>query len=196
VLTHGSVLTLTSLPTRTSPVKRGKWRLEQILGMQAPPPPRDVPPLSEARDNEALPLRARLEEHRANPGCASCHSLLDPLGFALENFDAIGRWRTRDGTQTIDAGGSLITGERFSDAAELRDLLVGRRREDFVRCLTEHLLTYALGRGVTWRDKLAVREILERSKPSNYRFGELILAVCESVPMQRMRLPTMAAKGP
>lgn len=193
VLTHGSVLTLTSLPTRTSPVKRGKWLLEQILGTQPPPPPADVPPLTEARDNEALPLRARLEQHRANPACASCHALLDPLGFALENYDAIGRWRTRDGAHAIDASGSLITGERFSDATELRALLVSQRRDDFLRCFTEHLLTYALGRGVTWQDKLAVRGILEQSEPANYRFGDLILDVCESVPIQRMRISATAA---
>jgi hypothetical protein len=190
VLTHGSVLTLTSHPTRTSPVKRGKWLLEQMLGVEPPPPPRDVPPLPETRENESLPLRVRLEQHRANPACASCHALLDPAGFALENYDAIGRWRTTDAGHSIDASGRLITGETFSDWSELRGFLVHERRGEFVRCLAEHLLTYALGRGVTWQDKTAVREIVAQAESSNYGFQDLIRAVCESTPFQQMRSET------
>jgi hypothetical protein len=189
VVTHGSVLTLTSHPTRTSPVKRGKWILEQLLGVEPPPAPADVPPLGEARENEKLSLRARLEQHNSNPGCASCHALLDPMGFALENYDGIGRWRTTDGSAPIDATGRLVTGETFSDWSDVRALLVDQRQEDFVRSLTEHLLTYALGRGVTYQDKVAVRAILQRCRPSQYGFQDLILAVCESTPLQKMRRP-------
>ncbi|HUE70006.1 MAG TPA: DUF1592 domain-containing protein [Pirellulaceae bacterium] len=187
VVTHASVLTITSHPTRTSPVKRGKWLLERMLGTEPPPAPRDVPPLPEERENEVLPLRKRLEQHRDNAACASCHALLDPPGFALENYDAIGRWRPTDAGRPVDPSGRLITGEQFADWPELRGLLVGERQEEFVRCLTEHILTYALGRGVTYQDKTAVRAILAQAKSSNYGFQELILAVCQSVPFQQMR---------
>jgi hypothetical protein len=187
VITHASVLTLTSHPTRTSPVKRGKWLLEQMLGSDPPPAPRDVPPLPDPRENESLSLRARLEQHRSNAACAACHAALDPLGFALENYDAIGRWRTSDGDQPIQAAGELVTGERIADWSELRALILRRQRDDFVRCLTEHLLTYALGRGVTYRDKPAARQIVAQLNSSNGGFQDLLLAVCESVPFQRMR---------
>lgn len=190
VLTHGSVLTLTSHPTRTSPVKRGKWVLEQVLGTEPPPAPRDVPPLPEARENDSLPLRTRLEQHRADAACASCHALLDPLGFAMENYDAIGRWRTMDANHPLDTTGRLISGERFQDWSELRAILVQGHQDDFLRCVTEHLLTYALGRGVTYHDKLAVREIVRRNMLANQGFQDLIMAVCESVPFQRMRSNT------
>lgn len=187
IITHGSVLTLTSHPTRTSPVKRGKWLLEQMLGTEPPPAPRDVPPLPEARENESLPLRARLEQHRANAACAACHALLDPMGFALENYDAIGRWRTTDANHPVDTSGQLISGERFKDWTEVRSLLVQQHHEAFSRSLAEHLLTYALGRGVTYQDKLAIREIVRRNKLPGQGFQDLILAVCESVPFQQMR---------
>jgi hypothetical protein len=190
LLTHASVLTLTSHPTRTSPVKRGKWILEQMLGTEPPPAPRDVPPLPDPRENESLSLRARLEAHRANAACASCHALLDPLGFALENYDAIGRWRTTVLDKPIDASGKLITGEEFNDWSQLRASLVRNRREDFVRCLTEHLLTYALGRGVTYRDKLTVRAIVGSTEETGSGFQDLIVGICESVPFQRMRVDT------
>lgn len=187
VLTHGSVLTITSHPTRTSPVKRGKWLLEQILGTTPPPAPRNVPPLPDNREDETLTMRKRLERHRADAACASCHALLDPMGFALENYDAIGRWRAHDGEHPIDAGGRLLTGERFTDWPELQRLLVRDRNSDFVRCLTENLLTYALGRGVTYHDKLTIRAIAARADAPDFGFQDLILAICESVPFQRMR---------
>jgi hypothetical protein len=188
VWTHASVLTITSHPTRTSPVKRGKWLLEQLLGSTPPPAPRDVPPLPDTRENESLSLRARLEQHRGNDACASCHAVMDPLGFALENYDAIGRWRSRDGDSPIEASGQLITGERFGDWSELRELLVREYRAEFLRCVTENLLTYALGRGVTYEDKLFVRSIVERSQSTPGGLQDLVLAVCESVPFQRMRV--------
>ena len=190
VLTHGSVLTVTSHPTRTSPVKRGKWLLEQILGTSPPPAPRDVPPLPDRAEDESLPLRTRLERHRSDSACASCHALLDPPGFALDNFDAIGQWRTSDERHPIDAKGQLITGERFADWTEFQRLLVRERRPDFVRCLTENLLTYALGRGVTYRDKLTVRAIVTRSESPEFGFQDLVRAVCESDTFQRMRVET------
>jgi hypothetical protein len=189
VVTHGSVLTLTSHPTRTSPIKRGKWLLEQLLGVEPPPAPRDVPPLPAAQENESLSLRARLEAHSANAACASCHALLDPMGFALENYDAIGRWRTTEANRPLDTTGHLISGERFKDWSELRDLLVRQKRSDFITCLTGHLLTYALGREVTYRDKLTVREIVDRNQLPDQGFQDLILAICESIPFQRMRQP-------
>lgn len=190
VLTHASILTLTSLPTRTSPVKRGKWLLEQMLGEEPPPPPADIPPLPAAAENVNLPLRVQLVQHRTDLTCASCHALLDPPGFALENFDAIGRWRTKDGDQPIDASGRLITGERFSDWADLRRVLVKDKSQQFAECFVEQLLTYALGRGLTYRDKPAVRDILQQSRAANHRFQDVILALCDSVPFQRMRIPS------
>jgi hypothetical protein len=190
VVNHGGILTLTSHPTRTSPVKRGQWLLEQLLGVEPPPAPPDVPPLAEAEEDETLPLRVRLVAHQANPACASCHALLDPMGFALEHYDAVGRWRERDGGHPVDASGELLSGEVFRDWSELRDVLIRRRAEDVVRCFSEQLLTYALGRGVTWRDKPAVQEIMRRGKPSHHGFQDLILAVVESVPLQQMRSET------
>jgi len=185
VLTHASILSITSHPTRTSPVKRGKWILEQILGTSPPPAPRDVPPLPDRPEDETRPLRARLEAHRADAACASCHALLDPPGFALEHYDAIGRRRTHDQGRPIDASGKLLTGESFADWTELRQVLVRDRRADFVRALTENLLTYALGRGLTYRDKTAVRAIVTQAEDPKFGFQDLIQAVCKSVSFQR-----------
>lgn len=187
VLTQASVLTLTSHPTRTSPVNRGKWILEQILGVEPPPAPADVPPLPETSEQESGSIRMRLEQHRANAACASCHALLDPPGFALENYDAIGRWRTNDAGHSLDTSGQLITGEPFRDWVELRNVIASERKEQFLRCLTEHLLTYALGRGLTYHDKPAVRKITSDPRSANIGFQDLILAVCESIPFQQMR---------
>jgi hypothetical protein len=187
IITHASILTLTSQPTRTSPVKRGKWLLEQMLGGQPPPAPANITPLSESVENETQSLRVRFEQHRSSDQCAACHALLDPMGFALENYDAIGRWRTTDAGQPLDTSGRLISGEVFHDWSELRDVLIERHQDEFVRCLTEHLLTYALGRGVTYQDKLTVREIVASTKSRRNGFQDLILAVCESIPFQRMR---------
>ncbi|MGN6135613.1 MAG: DUF1592 domain-containing protein, partial [Aureliella sp.] len=187
IVTHASVLTLTSHPTRTAPVKRGKWLLEQLLGTVPPPAPPNITPLSDAPENESLPLRARLEQHRRSAECAACHALLDPMGFALENYDAIGRWRDSDAGRKIDTTGELISGERFNDWSELRAALVEHHRADFLRCLTEHLLTYALGRGVTYQDKLTVRQIVADIQARDGGFQDLVLAVCNSLPFQRMR---------
>src|SRR5439155_4702373 len=141
LLTQGSILTITSNPTRTSPVKRGKWVLENLLGTPPPPPPPDVPELKEGKELTGT-LRERMEQHRANPNCASCHERMDPIGFGFENFDGIGAWREKDGDFAIDASGKLVSGESFRGPAELRAIVLKKKRDAFVRCLTEKVLTY------------------------------------------------------
>ena len=165
VLTQAAILTVTSNPTRTSPVKRGKWVLENILGTPPPDPPPNVPMLQE--DAKALAtgtLRQRMEEHRKNPNCAVCHKEMDALGFALENFDAVGAWRTREGRFPIDAAAQLPDGRSFNGPRELKAILRGDK-EAFARCLAEKLLTYALGRGVESSDRPAVDGIVHAGRP-------------------------------
>lgn len=184
VLTHASVLTVTSNPTRTSPVKRGKWVLEQILGTPPPPAPPNVPPLSE--EQEAIlsgTVRERLERHRADPGCASCHANLDPLGFVFENYDAIGQWRTKDGQYGIDSSGSLTSGESFAGPKEFKQYLLAQRGK-FTRCLTEKLLTFALGRGVDVDDGYEVDRISADLERNGYRFSTLVTGIVTSVPFR------------
>ena len=157
LLGQGSLLTVTSYPNRTSPVLRGKWVLETILGAPPPPPPPDVPSLPDRGDSgKPASVRDRLEAHRKNPVCATCHAPMDPLGFALENFDAIGAWRTRDMGASIDASGALPGGGTFAGPAGLRQLLLSRR-EHFVGTVAEALLTYAVGRSIEYYDMPAVR---------------------------------------
>lgn len=188
ILTQGSILTLTSGQTRTSPVKRGKYLLENILGTPPPPAPGGVPPLDEAKVRRSnMTLREQFAEHRSNISCAGCHAFLDPLGFAFENYDAIGRWRDQEKKHPIDASGELVRGQKFKDLAELRTILARDMADDFARNLAENLLTYGLGRGLMHSDKPAVKEILTKAKPGGYKFQDLILAVCESVPFQKMR---------
>jgi hypothetical protein len=187
ILGHAGILALTSHPTRTSPVNRGKFVLDKILGTPPPPAPGNVPPLEQTKTAAGAGLRAQLEAHRKNKQCAACHAFLDPMGLALENFDAIGRWRDEEEGHRIDPGGQLVTGERFSGFADLRALLAGPLRGQFLENVTEQLLTYALGRGLLFTDKVAVREILAKAKKDDYRMQSLIIAVCESVPFQRMR---------
>ncbi len=194
ILTHGSILTLTSNPTRTSPVKRGKYLLENILGTPPPPAPGGVPPLDEKKARFGnLTLRQQFAEHRSNPSCAGCHAFLDPLGFAFENYDAIGRWRTEEKKQPIDASGSLVRGQTFKDLAELRTILARDMGGQFVKNLAENLLTYSLGRGLDYSDKPAVQSILKQAAAKENRFQDLILAVIESVPFQRMRVTPWGA---
>ena len=187
VLSHASVLTLTSNPTRTSPVKRGKWVLETILGTPPPPPPPDVPELKE--DEHALTgsLRERMEQHRANPSCAGCHARMDPIGFGLENFDGIGGWRGKDGDFEIDPSGELVGGERFAGAGELKKVLVRDKREEFLRCLAGKMLTYALGRGLEFYDKCAVDDVVASMERNRYRFSSLVMGVVKSAPFQMRR---------
>lgn len=179
VLTQAGLLTLTSNPTRTSPVKRGKWVYENILGLNAPPPAPDVPELPPVGQIKGT-VRQQLELHRANPSCATCHSKLDPLGFGLENFDAIGAWRTEDNKVKVDASGVLPDGSKFDGPAELRKVLLGKA-DQFRRCLCEKMLTYALGRGMEHYDKCVVDEIAAKLKgPGHDHFSALILAIVES----------------
>ena len=187
LLAHGSILTVTSLATRTSPVVRGKWVLENILGAPPPPPPPDVPELDEPDEPGAAPasLRARLEAHRASPVCANCHARLDPIGFAFENFDAIGHWRDMDGPTPIDASGTLPDGTTFDGLPELRGLLLARG-DEVVAAVTEKLLTYALGRGIEPYDRPAIRAIVRESGP-DHRWSSVILGVVRSLPFQMRR---------
>ncbi|MEC8988269.1 MAG: DUF1592 domain-containing protein, partial [Verrucomicrobiota bacterium] len=181
ILTHASILTITSNPTRTSPVNRGKWILEEILGTPPPPPPPDVEELEE--NQEAITsgsLRERLEKHRAKAECATCHSKMDPLGFALENFDGIGAWRDLDGNFPIDPTGELPTGETINGPAGLKKVL--KSRETFIRALAEKMLTFALGRGLEYFDKCAVDDICKDLKANGHRFSALLSGVVNSKP--------------
>ena len=188
VLTHASVLTLTSNPTRTSPVKRGKWILENILGTPPPPPPPDVPELKEdKRARLTGSLRQRMEQHRANPNCANCHARMDPIGFGMENFNGIGAWREKDENFAIDPAGELVSGEEFKGPRDLESILVSKKKNDFVRCLSEKMLTYALGRGLEFYDQCAVEQISRGLARNQYRFSTLISEVVKSVPFQSHR---------
>ncbi len=187
LLGKGSILAVTSYANRTSPVLRGKWVLENILGTPPPPPPANVPDLGvSAKDGKPLSMREAMEQHRANPVCASCHKLMDPLGFALENFDGIGAWRTTDANTPIDASGVLPDGTPFEGPAGLQKVLVSKG-EGFVATTTEKLLTYALGRGVEPYDAPAIRSIIREAASSNYRWSSLILAIVKSTPFQMRR---------
>ena len=187
LLGQGSILTVTSLATRTSPVVRGKWVLENILGTPPPPPPPDVPPLPDRVESEVVQsMRTRMEAHRANPVCASCHARMDPLGFALEHFDAVGKWRDTEAETPIDASGALPDGTTFDGLPALRDVLFERRGE-FVATVTEKLLTYALGRGIEYFDRPAIRAMVREAERDDYRWSSLILALVRSQPFQMRR---------
>ncbi len=185
LLGQGSILTVTSYPNRTSPTIRGKWILEQILGTPPPPPPPDVPSLKEDNSTKVLTMRGRMELHRANPACAVCHKIMDPLGFALENFDGLGRWRESSGTgnEPIDASGVLPDGTQFNGPTGLRDILVNQQ-DQFVETFTERLLTYALGRGVEYHDFPVIRKIRRDGADSNYSWASIISGIVSSVPFQ------------
>ncbi|MBM3847132.1 MAG: DUF1592 domain-containing protein, partial [Verrucomicrobia bacterium] len=188
ILTQGAVLTITSNPTRTSPVKRGKWVLENLLAAPPPPPPPNVPELKIDKEHPLTgTLRERMEQHRANPGCASCHDRMDAIGFAFENYDAIGAWRTQEGGASIDASGELMAGVSFNGPAELKKLLVNQNRDDFIRCVVEKTLTYALGRGIEHFDRCAVNAICVKLSQDNYRFSTLIQEIVKSAPFQKRR---------
>ena len=186
ILGQGSILALTSHATRTSPVVRGKWILENILGTPVPPPPPNVPPLKENQDGERpRTMREQMAEHRVNAVCASCHKVMDPIGLALENFDAVGAWRANDAGAPIDASGELADGTKVDGVVALRNALVSRP-ELFAGTFTEKLLTYALGRGLDYRDMPAVRAIVRDAARQNYRFSAFISGVTRSTPF-RMR---------
>jgi len=183
LLGKGGVLTLTSHADRTSPVVRGKWILDNLLGTPPPPPPPVVPAFPEEVPGKLMTVRQRMEQHRANPACAGCHKVMDPLGLALENFDAVGAWRTRESGVPIDASGVLTDGTKVDGVAELRDALV-RRPEVLVGTITEKLMTYALGRTLEHHDMPAVRAIVRRAAREDYRFSSLVLGIVNSVPFQ------------
>jgi len=197
LLGHGSVLTITSAPNRTSPVSRGAWVLENLLGTPPPSPPEGVETnLSQTAELGPAPasIRQRLEHHRRDPSCASCHSLIDPLGFALENFDSIGQWRDADSGQPVDASARLWDGTAITGPADLRQALLDRH-ELVATHATEKLLTYALGRALEPGDMPAVRQIVRAAAADDYRFSALILGIVESVPFRmklKMPVQTMA----
>ena len=188
LLGQGSILMVTSYATRTSPVVRGKWLLENILGAPPPAPPPNVPDLpKEGEGGVPASVRERMEKHRGNPVCASCHAQMDPLGFALENFDAVGRWRTTDdGNTRIDASGMLPDGTKFDGPAELRQALAGRR-DEFARTVIEKMLVYALGRGLEYYDMPTVRRIQREAAAADYRWSSLIQSIAQSTPFQMRR---------
>ena len=193
VLTQGSVLTVSSYATRTSPVLRGKWILDNLLDSPPPEAPPDVPNLDEVAIGTSVSMRAQLEEHRKNPTCASCHRRMDPLGFGLENFDAVGAWRTMDGKFPVDASGALPDGRTFTGPEELTEILKGDRAE-FARALTSKLLTYALGRGLERYDTRTVKDITGRLPEADYRFSALVLEIVNSLPFQSRR-PSLEPQG-
>jgi hypothetical protein len=186
LLGHSSILTITSYANRTSPVLRGKYVLGNLLGAPPAPPPPNIPALStESKDSgKILPMKQAMAQHRANPACASCHAAMDPIGFALDNFDALGRWRTVDASgETIDPSGVLPDGTKFEGAAGLQRVLVSHP-ERFVSTLTENLLAYALGRSLEHHDMPIIRSVVRNSASRDYRFSELVLGVVNSAPFQ------------
>jgi len=184
LLGQGSVLTVTSYPNRTSPVLRGKWILENILGTPPPPPPPGVPPLKENEDGTKLrSVRELLELHRASPTCATCHAVMDPIGFSLENFDATGEWRKKDFSGPIDPSGQLADGTKVNGPVSLREALM-KHPEQFVNTMTEKMLTYALGRGLEYYDMPVVRSVVKDSAKNNYRFTTLVMDIVKSAPFQ------------
>ena len=182
LLGQASVLTVTSYPNRTSVVVRGKWLLANMLGAPPAPPPADVPTLKDAgQDGQPRSLRDRMERHRDSPACSGCHQRMDPLGFALENFDALGKWRIIADGEKVNASASLPDGTAFEGITGLRNLLVNHK-EDYVRTVTEKLLAYSVGRGVEYYDLPAIRQIARESSPADYRWSSLILGIVRSRP--------------
>jgi hypothetical protein len=188
LLGQASVLTVTSYNNRTSVVMRGKWILENILAAPPPPPPPDIPALNDAKNGKLLSVREQMEMHRANPVCASCHNKMDPLGFSLENYDAVGAWRTSFAGKPIDASAVLPDGTKFQGPAGLQSILMARK-EQFVEALTERLMTYGLGRGIEYYDMPAVREVRDRARQDDYRMNTIVMGIVQSVPFVMKRIP-------
>jgi hypothetical protein len=195
LLGKGSLELVTSISDRTSPVQRGKWVLMNLLGTIPPDPPPNVPALKSSGDKAGAEqtMRQRMEEHRANPACASCHKMMDPIGFALENFDGIGTWRTSDAGQKVNAAGQLVDGTKINGVVDLREALV-RYSPQFVRTFTEKLMTYAMGRGVENDDMPVVRSIVHEAERNNMRMSSIILGIVKSEPFQMNRKPETSAK--
>ena len=189
ILTAGATLMVNSSPTHTNPIKRGKWLLEAVLGQKPPPPLPNVPSLDATPVAEGgLPIREKLARHRSDPACASCHARLDPPGLALENYDAIGVWRDSEGKAPIDPAGALADGTAFNGPIGLKDMLRGPKRNEFVRCLTEHLFTYALGRPVEYYDIATIQGIVKRAEADDYRFSTLITEIVKSYPFRHLKI--------
>ncbi len=190
LLGQGAILTVTSYPNRTSVVQRGKWILENLLGAPPPPPPPDIPTLeASAKEGHPRTMRQAMEEHRKNAVCASCHMRMDPLGFALENYDGVGKWRTTEAGIAIDPSGRLPDGSTFSGPAGLKKALLASHRDEFLGTVTEKFLTYALGRGLEYTDLPAVRSITHQAAKDDYRFSALVTAIVQSTPFQMRRAP-------
>ena len=188
LLGQGSILTVTSYPNRTSVVQRGKWVLENLLGTPPPPPPPDIPALeAHAKDGKTLTMRQQMEQHRANPTCASCHSRMDPIGFSLENFDGTGAYRAKDGGTAIDASGKMPDGKTFTGAAGLKALLLTGHRDEFLTTFTEKMMTYALGRGVESSDEPAIRAVIRDASKRNTSISDIITAIVNSQQFQMRR---------
>jgi len=184
-LTQASIMTITSYPGRTSPVIRGKWVLENLLDQAPPPPPPNVPALKEGEVDLKATLRVRMEQHRSNPNCISCHSAMDPIGFGLENFDAIGAWRDKDlNGEVIDASGKLPDGQAFDGPAGLKKILLSRK-EEFCECLVNRMMTYALGRGMEQGDRTRIKRMADGLKEKNYKFSALVMQIVTSDSFQK-----------
>jgi hypothetical protein len=194
VLGEVSVLTASSYGNRTSVVLRGKWVLENILNAPPPPPPPNVPDLDQTKIGEDATLRQRMEVHRANAVCASCHSKMDPIGFGLENFDAIGSWRDKDGKAPIDASGKLPDGKQFNGPVELAATL-STQRDAFAQCLTEKMLTFALGRGLEPSDRIEVKKITQKVAAGQYRFSSVVLGIVNSLPFEMRKVAVADNRG-
>ncbi len=192
LLGQGSILTVTSYPNRTSVVQRGKWVLENLLGSGPPPPPPDIPALeAHSKDGRALTMRQQMEQHRANPTCAGCHSRMDPIGFSLENYNGIGAWRAKDGANPIDTSGKLPDGTKFDGPKGLKTLLTTNYRDQFITTFTEKLMTYAMGRGVEYYDEPAVRAVIRNAAPQNTTIPALIHSIVSNPQFQTRRTPDL-----
>ena len=188
-----SILTVTSNPTRTSPVKRGKWVMEQILGTPLPPAPPNIPSLPDDKKEKLTgTLRQRMEQHRKNPSCASCHARMDPIGFGMENYDAVGGWRTADGTEALDSSGKLPSGQSFNGPSELKGILL-QKKDEFAKCLTEKLLIYALGRGIEAGDRCNVTSMAKQVAEDKYKFSAIIRTIVLSEPFRKQRIDPVVA---
>ena len=188
LLGQGSILTVTSYPNRTSVVQRGKWVLENILGSPPPPPPPDIPALeAHSKEGKQLTMRQQMEQHRANPTCASCHSRMDPIGFSLENYDGDGKWRSKDAGTVIDVSGKMPDGTTFQGPAGLKDLILTKHKDEFIDTFTEKLMTYALGRGIEYYDRPSMRAIIRDAEKQNTTIPALIESIVKSPEFQMRR---------
>jgi hypothetical protein len=186
LLTHGSILTITSNPTRTSPVKRGKWVLDNLLAAPPRDPPPEVAELEKPHEenNKKLTFRQQMSRHSKNPTCYSCHASMDNLGYAMENFDAVGNWRTEEEGESVDVSGKLSSGEEFNGIDELQTFLLENKKQSIVRCITQKLFVYGIGRGLTYKDRKAVDQVVASFEEDQVNFADLLFQVFVSQPFQ------------